>query len=49
MIEVNLRECEIGEEFTDSGKCNECPAGTSYSLVKFTEPNPCSECPGDQA
>jgi len=46
---ISLRECEIGEEFTDAGKCIECPANESYSLIKFTEPNQCTDCPSDKA
>ena len=46
-IQIDLRECNIGEEFTDAGKCLECPAGESYSLVRYTEPTPCTTCPGD--
>ena len=32
-IHISLRECLVGEQFTSSGKCVECPSGTSYSLV----------------
>ena len=46
-IDIGLRECEIGEEFTDAGKCLECAAGETFSLVKYTEPTPCTACPGD--
>ncbi|CDW84036.1 UNKNOWN [Stylonychia lemnae] len=35
---IGLRECEIGEQFTSSGKCVKCPDGLSFSLVKMNEP-----------
>lgn len=46
---IDLRECAVGEQFTDAGKCTLCPNGTSYSLVQMTEPGSCTECPSDRA
>eukprot|EP00347_Sterkiella_histriomuscorum_P008156 403346168 len=48
-FEINLRECAVGEQFTDSGKCNECPSGSSFSLVKMDSPGQCQSCPTSQA
>ncbi|CDW82066.1 UNKNOWN [Stylonychia lemnae] len=48
-IEVQLRECEIGEQFTVAGKCEECQQGNSFSLVKMIEPGQCQTCPTDKA
>lgn len=46
---LNLRECEIGEQFTTAGKCTTCPDGTSYSLVRMTGPGNCDKCPTEKA
>ncbi|CDW71577.1 UNKNOWN [Stylonychia lemnae] len=46
-LNIGLRECEIGEQLTVSGKCQECQNG--YSLVKMTEPGFCQACPSDKA
>ncbi|CDW82469.1 UNKNOWN [Stylonychia lemnae] len=46
-IDIRLRECEIGEQFTTSGKCQICQ--DSYSLVKMTQPGSCEVCPTEKA
>ncbi|CDW72107.1 UNKNOWN [Stylonychia lemnae] len=48
-VQVQLRECEIGEQFTVVGKCEECEYGNSFSLVKMNEPGLCKICPTDKA
>ncbi|CDW83853.1 UNKNOWN [Stylonychia lemnae] len=48
-LEISLRECEIGEQFTSSGKCVQCPDGLSFSLVKMNEPGNCQSCPTSKA
>ncbi|CDW88757.1 UNKNOWN [Stylonychia lemnae] len=48
-VDINLRECEIGEQFTSSGKCVECPSGLSFSLTKMNEPGNCQLCPDQKA
>ena len=42
---VELRDCEIGEQFTDSGRCVSCPAGESYLIEVQNEPGQCKPCP----
>ncbi|CDW73082.1 UNKNOWN [Stylonychia lemnae] len=46
-IEINLRECEVGEQFTVVGKCQLCQG--SYSLTQMTEPGSCEVCPKEKA
>lgn len=48
-LTINLRECEVGEYFTSAGKCIECEAGVSYSLVQMTSPGDCIACPKTKA
>eukprot|EP00347_Sterkiella_histriomuscorum_P002765 403366887 len=44
-LDLQLRECIIGERFSDKGSCDVCANGTYYSLTKMTEPGKCTECP----
>ncbi|TNV88247.1 hypothetical protein FGO68_gene13755 [Halteria grandinella] len=46
---VTLRECEIGEYFTEVGKCIKCDAAQGYSLKQMVEPGDCEACPSDKA
>jgi len=46
---MNLRECEEGEQFTSTGECDKCPAGTGFALEKMTSPGVCQPCPTDKA
>ncbi|CDW71619.1 UNKNOWN [Stylonychia lemnae] len=46
-MQVSLRECELGEVYTASGKCQLCEGG--YSLKKMTDPGLCMSCPNDKA
>ncbi|CDW84065.1 UNKNOWN [Stylonychia lemnae] len=46
-LQINLRECLIGEQFTIAGKCQQCEG--SFSLVQMTEPGNCEVCPQDKA
>ncbi|CDW80304.1 UNKNOWN [Stylonychia lemnae] len=46
-LNVALRLCYIGEQFTVSGKCQECING--FSLIQMTEPGYCQSCPTDKA
>ncbi|CDW75877.1 UNKNOWN [Stylonychia lemnae] len=46
-LKVELRECEIGEQFTAVGKCLKCEK--SFSLVKMTSPGFCENCPTGKA
>lgn len=48
-MQVNLRECAVGEQFTSNGKCLTCTSGTTYSLTKMTSPGNCQECPTEKA
>lgn len=48
-LNIVLRECIIGEQFTSAGKCVECAEGTSYSLVKMSQPGNCQKCPSSKA
>lgn len=48
-LTIGLRECEVGEYFTSAGKCIECEAGVSYSLVQMTSPGDCTACPTQKA
>ncbi|CDW79545.1 UNKNOWN [Stylonychia lemnae] len=46
-LKVQLRECEIGEQFTAVGKCQKCEE--SFSLVKMSSPGFCEICPTEKA
>ncbi|CDW74521.1 UNKNOWN [Stylonychia lemnae] len=46
-LKIELRECEIGEQFTAVGKCQKCEQ--SFSLVKMTSPGFCENCPSEKA
>ncbi len=48
-VNINLRECEFGEQFSPIGKCQQCPAGSGFTLVKMTSPGDCSPCPTSKA
>ncbi|CDW82348.1 UNKNOWN [Stylonychia lemnae] len=48
-LNISLRECQVGEKFTDAGACDPCPIEKSYSLVKMTEPGQCKTCPTSKA
>jgi hypothetical protein len=42
---INLRECELGEAFLDSGECEACESGVGYLLAAATEETSCIPCP----
>eukprot|EP00347_Sterkiella_histriomuscorum_P009615 403340531 len=42
---IQLRECAVGEKFSEKGACDSCPVGSSYSLVKMSSPGTCMSCP----
>eukprot|EP00347_Sterkiella_histriomuscorum_P019434 403341642 len=44
---ITLRECQIGEQFTVAGKCEECQ--NSFSLNLQLSPGSCIPCPSDKA
>ncbi|CDW77647.1 UNKNOWN [Stylonychia lemnae] len=44
-LNVELRECQIGEKFSDKGSCELCPEGSTFSLVNMTSPGSCLVCP----
>ncbi|CDW71929.1 UNKNOWN [Stylonychia lemnae] len=48
-IILELRDCDIGEQFTEEGQCIKCPNQQSFSLVKMTSPGQCESCPSDKA
>eukprot|EP00347_Sterkiella_histriomuscorum_P007237 403349735 len=48
-VDVQLRDCEIGEQFTVVGKCEQCQNGTSFSIVQMTSPGSCQSCPTEKA
>ncbi|CDW75587.1 UNKNOWN [Stylonychia lemnae] len=48
-IILELRDCNIGEQFTEEGQCIKCPDQQSFSLVKMTSPGECESCPSDKA
>eukprot|EP00347_Sterkiella_histriomuscorum_P009701 403340212 len=48
-VSLNLRECAVGEKFSDSGSCDSCPEGKSFSLVVMKEPGICRTCPTTKA
>eukprot|EP00347_Sterkiella_histriomuscorum_P024148 403332142 len=48
-LQVELRDCEIGEQFTVVGKCETCAPGTTFSLIQMTEPGICQQCPTEKA
>lgn len=43
-IKIQLNLCELGEQFTPSGKCKLCEEGT-FTQFLMTEPGVCNECP----
>ena len=43
-VTVELRKCQLGEELTPSGKCQECVA-PYYSLVVMNQTGSCQLCP----
>ncbi|CDW88565.1 UNKNOWN [Stylonychia lemnae] len=47
-LDIHLRECKEGEQFTSAGKCIECQDNT-YSLIKMIEPSSCENCPAEKA
>ncbi|CDW74167.1 UNKNOWN [Stylonychia lemnae] len=47
LLDLKLRECQIGEQFTSVGKCQECD--DSYSLKQMKEPGSCEICPSEKA
>ena len=44
---INLRYCNLGEQFTESGKCELC--FNSYSVKIQTSPGVCLPCPNSKA
>ncbi|CDW84862.1 UNKNOWN [Stylonychia lemnae] len=46
-IVIDLRDCLIGEQFTNAGKCVQCQDG--YSLAQQYEPGVCTQCPSQRA
>ncbi|CDW87056.1 UNKNOWN [Stylonychia lemnae] len=48
-VDVKLRECKVGEQFTIAGKCEVCENGNSFSLIKMDQPGECQTCPTDKA
>jgi hypothetical protein len=46
---VGLRECQIGEYFSQIGKCIWCDQAQGYSLDQMREPGDCKPCPSDKA
>ncbi|CDW82324.1 UNKNOWN [Stylonychia lemnae] len=46
-LQIQLRECEIGEQFTVIGKCQKCEQ--SFSLIKMKQPGTCENCPTEKA
>ena len=48
-ITLDLRNCEAGESFSSGGKCEPCPANSSYALVVLDKPGECYECPTEKA
>ncbi|CDW91246.1 UNKNOWN [Stylonychia lemnae] len=46
-LNLQLRECILGEQFTQLGKCQLCTE--SYSLVQMQAPGDCISCPIDRA
>ncbi|CDW73329.1 UNKNOWN [Stylonychia lemnae] len=47
LLDLKLRECQIGEQFTSVGKCQKCE--DSYSLIQMREPGSCAICPTEKA
>jgi hypothetical protein len=41
---LELRECELGEYFTQVGKCLWCEPTLGYSLALMKEPGDCKPC-----
>ncbi|CDW88401.1 UNKNOWN [Stylonychia lemnae] len=48
-LSITLRECAIGERFTDNGGCETCPEGKTFSLSAMKEPGQCKSCPSTRA
>jgi hypothetical protein len=46
---LELRECIVGEYFTQVGKCIYCDETMGYSLIQMKEPGDCIPCPADRA
>ncbi|CDW72226.1 UNKNOWN [Stylonychia lemnae] len=46
-LELNFRQCLVGEYFTVAGKCIQCEVG--YSLIEMNEPGSCMDCKSDRA
>jgi hypothetical protein len=44
-MKINLRECELGEAFLDSGECEACEAGVGYLLTAAAVETSCIPCP----
>eukprot|EP00347_Sterkiella_histriomuscorum_P010863 403374635 len=44
-LNINLRECILGERFTPQGKCNLCIKDINFLLQKQTSPGDCENCP----
>lgn len=44
-LDIDLRICEPGEQFTSTGKCDECDSENSYTLTYQSEPGSCITCP----
>eukprot|EP00347_Sterkiella_histriomuscorum_P011011 403374086 len=44
-LNINLRECNLGERFTTQGKCTLCQKDISFLLQKQTSPGECEDCP----
>ncbi|TNV88178.1 hypothetical protein FGO68_gene13761 [Halteria grandinella] len=42
-IDIKLRQCLVGEQMLQNGRCQICPSG-QYSLESQTEPYSCKEC-----
>ncbi|CDW74850.1 UNKNOWN [Stylonychia lemnae] len=47
-LDIQLRECNVGEYFTSAGKCLVC-SDNQYSLVKMTQPGSCEICESEKA
>lgn len=48
-MSVSIRDCQTGEQFTEDGRCEVCPEGTSYTLVSMDSPGVCEACPDKKA
>jgi hypothetical protein len=47
-VELGLRSCEVGEYFTNGGKCLSCN-GIGFTLKAQTSPGQCEACPTEYA